>query len=217
MGDTEPAIPFGDGTERFEWHRIDSASDGDEDDRRGRLLALGLPFLVALLAILLVGVVPQSTVAHTTFTAEDVTLSTNSGRVTSLTIAPEGDIHYGGLEAEPASIDVDVSVRLSGESTWEPVDSQSIAGDGLEGAVNYTFAETNLLSATSLSNSDFAAADGETESTDIDVRVDVTLVGSGPDGGDVTAVSTDTMTVSVTNEPAGAGVGGRANSDGSGA
>lgn len=223
MGDTKPATPTGGRTDRFEWHRLvdDSTADNVDKRQRGRLVGPAVPIVgiafIALLGLLLVGVIPQATLAHTTFTAEDVSLTTNSGRLTSLTVAPEGDVHYDGLEAEPSSIDVTVAARLSSSSSWETVTSQSISGNGLEGTVNYSFARVDLLTETSMTPSDFAAADGETESTDVDVQVQVTLVGAGPGGGDVTANATDTMTVSVTNEPAGAGVGGRANSEGSGA
>lgn len=224
MGDTRPATSSpDDGTDPFEWRSLESerpldrTEPGEERQRRGIAIPVVGALLLALLAVLLVGVVPQTTLAHTAFAAEDVSLSTNSGRLTSLTVAPEGDVHYDGLEAEPSSIDIVVEARLNSSAAWETVATESVAGDGLEGSVNYSFAEANLLSGTSLSQSDFAAADGSTETTDVDLRVQVTLLGAGPEGSDVTATATDTMTVSITNEPAGAGVGGQANSDGSGA
>lgn len=225
MGDTEPTTSSTENrSDPFEWRSLDDdrrSGPTREPNRYDRLRGLARPAIgtvfVSLLAILLIGVVPQGAVAHTAFTAGDVSMTTNSGRVTSLTIAPEGDVHYNGLEAVPSSIDVVVSTRLNSSSSWETVGSQSLAGDGLEGAVNYSFAEIDLLSATSMKSSDFAASDGTTSSTDVDVRVEVRLVGAGPGGNNVTATSMDTMAVTVTNEQAGAGVGGTANSGGSGA
>lgn len=219
MEGNEPELTPDDPSDPFEWRSLDGTDAGSQEATGTRGIArpaIGTVF-VAILAILLIGVVPQGAVAHTSFTAEEVSLTTNSGRLTSLTVAPEGDVHYNGLEAEPSSVEIEVSARQSGTSTWEPVTSKSISAAGLQGTVNYSIAEVSLLTATSMTSSGFAAADGETESTDVDVQVEVTLGGAGPGGGDVTATSMDTLTVTVTNEAAGAGVGGRANSDGRGA
>jgi hypothetical protein len=160
----------------------DPTANDATDRRRGRVPGLALPVagtvFIALLGLLLVAVLPQATLAHTAFSAEDVRLSTNSGRLTSLTVAPAGDIHYDGLEAEPSSIYITVSARLSGTPSWEPVATGSVDGTGLHGTANYSVTEINLLSATSMSSSDFAAADGATASTDVEVRVQVALVGA---------------------------------------
>lgn len=207
----------------FEWQ---GAPDGDQEGSPAkggtdRLRGMARPsiglIVVLLLAVFLIGTLPQGTMAHTTFTAGDVSVTTNSGRLTSLTVAPDGDVHYDGLESEPSSIELVVYARLNSSSTWENVISQSVAGSGLEGSVTYSFAEVDLLTETSMTSADFSASDGETEETDVSVKVEATLVGAGPSGGNVTASSMDTMTISVTNQEAGAGVGGQANSDGSGA
>lgn len=224
MGDTEqPTSSADDSTDPFEWRRLDSehSETSGDSSRRRRVRGIARPatgaLVVAVLAMLLIGVVPQATMAHTTFTAGDVSLSTNSGQLTSLTVAPAGDVHYNGLETVPSSIDIAVSARLNSSQSWETVATQSVAGSGLEGSINYSIAEVDLLKQTSMSKNDFTAQDGSTETNDVDLRVQVTLVGAGPGGADVTASSTDTMTISITNEPAGAGVGGQANSNGSGA
>lgn len=225
MGDTEPTTSSAENrSDPFEWRPLDGdrrPGPSREPNRYDHLRGLARPVIgtvfVSLLAILLIGVVPQGALAHTSFTANDVSMTTNSGRVTSLTIAPDVDVHYNGLEAAPSSIEVVVSTRLNSSSSWKNVASQSLAGDGLEGTVNYSFAEIDLLSATSMKPSDFAASDGTTGSTGVDIRVEVRLVGAGAGGNNVTATAIDSMSVIVTNEQAGAGVGGTANSGGNGA
>lgn len=223
MGANEPsASATDDRSDPFEWRPLEGDSETTDNSRpdrsrRGIVRPAVSTIMVALLALLLVGMAPQGAVAHTTFTAGDVNLTTNSGRVTSLTVAPGGDVHYDGLEAVPSSVDVEVSARLSGDSTWEAVTSQSVSASGLEGTANYSFAEVSLLTTTSMTTSDFAAADGATETTDVELRVRVTLVGAGPGGGDVNASSMDTFSVTVTNQAAGAGVGGKGNPAGGGA
>lgn len=177
-------------------------------------LGVGVLALVALLFLTL-GAGPV--VAHTSFTASDVSFTSNSGQLTSLTVAPEGDVHYNGLESPPSSVDIAVMVRLNSSSTWETVDSKSVSASGLEGSVNYSFAEINLLSQSSMTSSDFRAADGSTSTTTVDIQIEATLVGAGPGGGDVVATSGDTYTVTVTNEAAGGQVGGQANTGGSAA
>lgn len=177
-------------------------------------LGVGVLALVALLFLTL-GAGPV--VAHTSFTASDVSFTSNSGQLTSLTVAPEGDVHYNGLESPPSSVDIAVMVRLNSSSAWETVDSKSVSASGLEGSVNYSFAEINLLSQSSMASSDFRAADGSTSTTTVDIQIEATLVGAGPGGGDVVATSGDTYTVTVTNEAAGGQVGGQANTGGSAA
>jgi len=181
---------------------------------RTRLAIAGTIVLVVVAAMVLLS---GSSYAHTTFTANDVTVTGNSGQLKSFTIAPEGDVHYDGLEAEPTGVEVTVSTKLSSSSTWETVSTKSLSASGLEGSVNYSFAATDLLKSTSFKKKDFRSADGSTKSTDVDVRVEVTLIGAGPGGANVTTTSTDTLSVSVTNEEAGANVGGKANSGGSSA
>lgn len=178
-------------------------------------LAVLLALLLAVASTLVL--VPGSTLAHTSFTANDVVVTGNSGQLQSLSIAPSGDVHYDGLEVEPTAATITIEAKLASATSWETVDSTSISTTGLQGTANYSFASVDLLSATSMSRSDFAAADGSTSTTDVDVRVRVTLAGAGPDGSDVTASATDTLAVSVTNEPAGASAGGRANTGGNAA
>jgi hypothetical protein len=217
--DHEPTTdPGGSG---FRWHTIEAhrstgehggaSRDDGEDDRRVGYFALAALILAATSGLVLLSAPIQ---AHTSFTANDVAVTGNSGQLKSLSIAPEGDVHYSGLEAEPSAVEVTVSAKLGSASTWETVGTTTVSATGLEGAVNYSFARADLLKSTSLKKPDFRASDGATESTDVDVRVHATIVGGGPNGSNVTTAATDTMSVSVTNLPAGGRVGGTANSNG---
>lgn len=152
--------------------------------------------------------------AHTDFTANDVAITSNGGNVKSLTVAPTGDIHYEGLEAAPSSVDVVVEIKESSSSSWETLDSKSTSASGLEGNVSFDFSTIDVLASSSLGNPDFKSSDGQTATTDLDIRVTATLVGAGPNGDDVTTVTTQTFTVSVENIPAGGNVGGKANTNG---
>lgn len=215
----EPAPVATDGG--FEWERKPHDATREHLSIRNSLPAVSrykaravIVGLLVLLAVTYLYFVPGLTYAHTTFTAEDVSVTGNAGQLQTLTIAPSGDVHYDGLEAEPSSAEVTVSTKLSSSSTWETVGTESVSTDGLEGTANFSFSEIDLLDETSMEKADFRAADDATEETDVDVKLEVILVGAGPDDENVTGSSSDTMTVSVTNEKAGVGAGGQANSGG---
>lgn len=185
--------------------------DDEEGDSRRRIVALPLVLLVAAGAVL---VLSGGATAHTSFTANDVAITSNGGSVQSLTVAPTGDVHYQGLETPPSSVDVVVEVQGGSAGSWETIGSKSLSASGLEGNVSFDFNTIDLMSQSSMTQSDFRSSDGVTSSTDVEIRVTATLVGAGPSGSDVTAASQDTFTVTVENVPAGGNVGGNANTGG---
>ena len=192
----------------FDWGPPDSESKGI---RRGWVVA-AVCVLVVMAGTLAFTIGSAS--AHADFTANDVAITSNGGNVKSLTVAPTGDIHYQGLEAAPSSVDVVVEIKQSSGSSWETLDSKSVSASGLEGNVTFDFSTIDVLAASSLGQQDFRSNDGQTSTTDLDVRVTATLVGAGPNGDDVTTAATQTFTVSVENIPAGGNVGGKANTNG---
>ena len=129
-------------------------------------------------------------------------------------MSPEGDVHYDGLESPPSRIEIEVQIRGSGGS-WETIGSKTVSATGLEGQADYSFAEIDVLDHSSLSPGDFQAKDGESTATDVDVRTSVVLVGSGPGGSNVTTSATDVLTITITNQAAGARTGGTANASAS--
>lgn len=203
----------------FEWLGDPGSRDGSAErvrrhrfrPKRNQAFAVGT---VGVVVLLLLALSASPTAAHATFTAGDLALTGNAGHLTALTVAPSGDVHYRGLESPPTSVDVEVQVRLNRSSTWETVATTSVSASGRQGTANFSFAQINLLTTSSLQASDFRAADGSTSSTAVDIRVHATLVGAGPGGADVVATAADSFVVSVTNEPATAGAGGQANTAG---
>lgn len=198
--------------EQFEWEVPTGPATAREPRRFGRR-HLGV---VAVLLLTVVGfpLLATGAVAHTTFAAGDVAVTSNGGELRSLTVAPSGDVHYTGFEANATGVTIVVEAKLATDTAWETVHTESTTATGLEGTLSFALPTTDLLTATSLSQSDFRALDGQSSTTDVDVRLTVTFAGAGPNGGDVVTTATDTFTVTVTNTPAGAGIGGRANTGG---
>jgi hypothetical protein len=154
------------------------------------------------------------TSAHASFTADNISVTSNAGQLIDLKMSPEGDVHYDGLESSPSRIEIAVQVQGSG-GNWETIDSKSVSATGLEGQVDYSFAQIDVLDHSSLSPGDFRAGDGASTTTDIDVRTSVVLVGSGSGGSNVTTSATDVLTITITNQAAEARTGGTANASAS--
>jgi hypothetical protein len=196
-------------TKEIEWGPPD---EKQKNNRNYKFVGIAVALIMVMGALAFVA---GNTAAHTSFSADDVAITTNGGSLTSLTVAPTGDVHYSGLEAEPSSVDVVVEIKKASDSSWDTLESKSVSATGLEGSVEYDFSSIDVLAGSSLKRQEFKASDGATSTTDVDIRVTATLVGAGPNGNDVTATSTNTFTVSVENIPAGGGVGGKAGTNGS--
>ncbi|MFC6872596.1 hypothetical protein [Halobellus marinus] len=192
----------------FDWGPPPSKSDGN---RRGWIVATVI--ILTVTTGMLVFTIGGAS-AHTDFAANDVAITSNGGNVKSLTVTPTGDVHYEGLETAPSSVDVVVEIKRSSSSSWDTLDQKSLSASGQEGEVGYNFSTIDVLSESSLTRADFKSSDGQTSTTDLDIRVTATLVGAGSNGNDVTAAATETFTVSVENIPAGGNVGGKANTNG---
>lgn len=194
----------------FEWVPVNGDPPEPTTNRSYRTFGL---IAAAILAVAPATLWPASAVAHTSFSATDVSVESNNGVVTELTGAPAGDVHYSGLERAPERLDLVISVKAAGGS-WQPIGTKNLPASGLEGTVAYDFDTIDVLQQSSLTAADLRRPDGQTSSTDLTIRVEATLVDGGPSGTDVTSAATDTFTVAVTNVPAGANVGGRANTNG---
>lgn len=194
----------------FEWVPVNGGRSEPTTDRSYKTYGI---IVAAILAMALATLWPASAVAHTSFSASDVSVESNNGVITELTVAPAGDVHYTGLEQAPERLDLVVSVKHS-DGSWEQIGAKNLSASGLEGTVDYDFDTIDVLEQSSLTVADLRSPDGETSSTDVTIRVEATLVGSGPGGTDVTSAAADTFTVTVTNVPAGANVGGRAHTNG---
>lgn len=201
------------GSADLEWVAVGQSereSGSGRSPRRFALVALVTAFLVATAGPMFAG----STVAAS-FTASDVEVTSNNGHLESLTVAPNGTVTYDGLENEPADVVLAIEVESS-DGTWDTVETQSLSATGLEGSVSYDFTAIDLIDNSALEETDFHATPGSTTDTTVNLRMNATLVGAGPNSSDVHATASDTFTVSVTNQPASGGVGGSANTNGQG-
>lgn len=189
-------------------------------DERDLDLDLGTRSVISLIVALVVAltatmVMSGGAAAHTTFTADDVTVTSNNGQIMALTVAPAGDIHYWGLESA-GDVNIAVETRQSG-GTWEQVAEQNQSVSSLEGSLEYSFSTIDLLAESSISRVDFNAnRDGGTSTNDIEIRVRATFIGAGDNGADIVTTTSDSFTVTVDNVGAGLNGGGNANTNGAG-
>lgn len=191
----------------FEWQSVPNSNN---DPKRSRSALVAFVVITVVFGSMGMMFLSAPVSANTSFTANDVSATTANGKLTKLTVAPSGNVSYSGLEQEPSGVTVTVEVKNT-SGGWEQVSTTSSSASGLNGEVSYDFSEIGLLQQTSMTKSDFEAADGSSASTDVQVRVTAVVEGAGPNGDDVTTTSESTFTVTVENKKAGAGVGGKAN------
>lgn len=212
MWDQDNTRTDGGNATEFEWVDV-----GDPDERPVSWRAIW-----ALLVMVVVGLLASSLVftggahANTTFTASDVTVTGHAGQLDSLTVGPNGSVTYQGLESPDNDVEISVYVKNASSATYTQVAQKTVTSSNYSGSVSYDFADTDILGASSnLQQSDFRASDGDSTSVDVDVKVNATILGGGPNGNDVDATAgEDKFTVTVKNVQSGGGAGGQANTDG---
>ncbi|MDQ2053665.1 hypothetical protein [Halobellus sp. H-GB7] len=197
----------------FEWRSVPDSNSGSERSHLALVAFVAVTVVFGSVGMLFMSA-PAS--ASTSFTANDVSATTANGKLNELTVAPNGTVSYSGLEQEPSGVTVTVEVKGGSASDWKEISSKSHSATGLSGEVSYDFSETRLLQDTSMKPSDFRATDGNSGSTDVQIRVTAVVEDAGPNGDDVTTTSTNSFAVTVENTKAGAGVGGKANAGASG-
>jgi hypothetical protein len=124
---------------------------------------------------------PDGTVRAAGLTADDVTVTSNDGELTTLTIAPDVTVSWDGQEAAVAEVHATWKVKT--QSTSETTVGSTpytikVSDPSKSGSVDHTFNDINLLSTNggSLSASNFeAASDGGSETTEVTISMDVTL------------------------------------------
>lgn len=193
---------------------IDWGPREDPSNDTSRRRVFGVLVSVALLTAFFA--MSGGATAQTTFDAKNVQVTSDNGQLQSLTVAPNGTVEYSGLEKNISSITVSVSIKKSSSGSWQQLDSQSVSATGYSGTAKYSFGTIDVMQNSGLSKSDFHSKDGNTATTDLVVRISVTMQGAGAGGADVTSNETDTFTVSVENLPANGNVGGTANTNGNG-
>jgi hypothetical protein len=123
---------------------------------------------------------PKPTLAASNWTVNSPSqVSNESGELSSLEIPASGfsfSLDYSGLGTGPQLINFKLEAKLSSDSSFETVLSDSFDVEGDSGTVDESKLSTSfpvdLLASTSMSASDFAeSTTGETESTTVELRV----------------------------------------------
>jgi hypothetical protein len=164
---------------------------------------------------------PAFALSEVSFSASDVSKSSNSGKLQSLTVLPSVDYSWDGLDQEPLDLSVTVKATLANDSNgYKTIASEttSLSG-GTQGSGSFTFSQSyGLLANTYLEDDDFEPANSgksaTTETTDVDLQLAGTLLNSSGDAL-YSDTATATYTVSLTNEGAAVSVGGSAGTGGS--
>ncbi|MFB6105874.1 MAG: hypothetical protein ABEJ70_02770 [Halobacteriaceae archaeon] len=145
------------------------------------------------------------------FSATDVSVTSQNGKLQDLTVAPTGTVRYSGLEAVPPRATVRTQVRVGG--AWQTVATSRRPVSGHAGSVSFDFAPVSLFSGTGLSASSFAANSPQNPTTTtVTVRVHVTFPGAGPNGADVTVTGRDDFAVTVSKQAGNSNGGGNGTS-----
>jgi hypothetical protein len=175
---------------------------------------------VASAYLLTEAVQPALAVSNPEFAVNDAaTVSTSDGRISSVTLEDGAgiDVAWEDFDGSATTVTIGFEVKLSTGSTYEQVLTGTVdTNPTASGSANYTWTEAfsqtsvDLIStASNIAASDFrSSTDGETETTDIDVKItaDATVGGTA-----VSAENIATGAVSVENLPADVGVGGDVN------
>jgi hypothetical protein len=122
---------------------------------------------------------PRPTLAASNWTANSPSqVSNENGELSSLEIPASGfsfSMDYSGLGAGPHLINFELEAKLSGDSSFETVFTDSFEVTGDSGTVSESKLSTSfpvdLLASTSMSASDFAESNsGKTETTTVNLR-----------------------------------------------
>jgi hypothetical protein len=168
--------------------------------------------------------IPQSAVAATTtLSASDVSLSSNAGQLQTLTVQPDIDYEWNGLDSSPQRIDFYVEARLpdasGGATTFEQIGTEgtTISSSALESSSSksYSFqSAVSILGHSAIDDKDFEKnGEGWTKETTVDIQVRTVLTDT--DSTTYSDTPQASFTVTLTNETGGVNSGGNANPSGS--
>jgi archaellum component FlaG (FlaF/FlaG flagellin family) len=181
----------------------------------GSKSTLMIVFMVAVIVTAgIVAFVPQSVMAAS-LDISDSSVTTNDGTLDKLTVDVSGDVTWNGAQYPPGSTEVKLQVQNSSDGSWTTIATETQDLSGLEGSYTYSFNGVDVTDS-SVALSDFAAdsggSDGSKISTDVTFRVVAdpsgNLDGSNSRLDDVVMTSDATATLTLSDEPQSAGVGG---------
>lgn len=195
----------------FVWNDSDDP-DGLFHNRRA-MLRLGITTLIAVgLVLMISSFFVGGAMADGDFVANDIEeIETQNGMLDELTIAPEGDIWWEGLEKEPAEIELAVSAAVD-DSQHVHTETITDGVEGLAGETSFEMDTMDLFEETNIGANDFRPGQGDTKTTTVTIELQVTILDE--DGETLVAFdASDDFDVTVYNKHPGGGVGGQANTD----
>lgn len=170
--------------------------------------------LAAAVAVALVLTLSGAVLALS-FSINDVTMTSDDGQIASVTVAPQINLEWEGLDQTPDTAVYEVYIKGPGGG-WNLLDSHNqgksaFVDGGTTGSSSYTFSAKGIGSIYPYELLD-ADADDTTTSTDVSIKVR----GELKVGGNLIISAEDeaTFTVFCTNEPASLDIGGAANAVG---
>jgi len=161
----------------------------------------------------------EPVLAASGLTADNVTIESNDGSVSKLTINPEPTVEWANLEERADRLYVAYYAGLSSSTASDDLidNKSSNQPDGKDGTVKVSKFSTppDLLEETSLTSGDFedTTEDGVPEETDVDLRV-LTRLENAEKELIISSNDTVTFTVSVDNLKSSVSVSGSANTAG---
>ena len=170
--------------------------------------------LAAALAITLVLTLSGAALALS-FSTNPVTMTSDDGQIASITVAPQINLVWEGLDKTPAAAVYEVYIKGPGGG-WNLLNSHTqLSADFVDGGTtgnsSYTFAAKEIGSIYLYELLD-ADVDGTTTTTDLSIKVKGELYAGG--NLIISAEDEGTFTVNCTNEPASMDTGGAANAVG---
>lgn len=197
---------------------------GGKTGRRGVLKRIGVIATAGTAAG--AGVVltqqPGMAIDPTSFSASDLSYTSNSGEVQSLTLQPDLDYNWTGLDNQPQSITFTLSVKIDGSGNGfsqvaqetEQLDSTT----ALTGSAEYTFGKAyDIVGSGPLDEETFEPSQkGNKEANTKTTTVGVEIVGDlSTTNTTYSSTRTTTYDVSITNKKGSSQTGGSAGTGGS--
>lgn len=142
--------------------------------------------------------------------AGDVTVESDDGTLRSLSVAPSGTVSWSGLETPAGSVTVALYAKLARDRGYSELATRRLDAAGLHGETGYAFETMELFATPGFASADFAARDGTTNATPVQLRFEIAV--TAPDGTTLTtAFAVETFVVRVRNTAEQADVSGTAN------
>ncbi|MFC4551692.1 MULTISPECIES: hypothetical protein [Halorussus] len=109
--------------------------------------------------------------ADADFAAEDVTVASDDGNVRGVTVAPAGTVAWRGLDEPAGRVALSLYAKLDADYRYRKLATDSLSARGLHGETAYDFGALDLLDREGFAAADFSAADGETRTRRLRLRL----------------------------------------------